>query len=302
MICRAMGLLVNIGSKRIFLAEILDIAIRLPRTYTLKILLEAFGSHPVFQQVGNATTGQGSTSQAIHLVLGIGIVLAHRAFDQMNLGRAALFQVIDFLTRPLSFPVGVIHFSTQAGCFSMLVETQADDRIGIPLQCNEAIQGRPESVTTHRQDDPIELTVLFNGINSGITFTTLDALKILTTGKSFGKLRVFRGFKLIVLDGGVDADHGRFDVLTGFQVNNPRGNEIELLLNLLRRHLTTDEVRGTQDIFLNVQLAVTELGWFQQNRGTGDNDRTDRTKRQSNNASSERTILTQPRHGPASSC
>src|SRR5690606_12400078 len=138
-------------------------------------------------------------------------------------------------------------------------------------------------------------------INSGITFTTLDARKILTTGKSFGKLRVFRGVKLIVLDGGVDADHGRFDVLTGVHVNNPRRTEIELFLNLLRRHLTTDVVRGTQDIFLNVQLAVTELGWFQQNRGTGDNNGTDQTKRQSNNNSAENTIFAKTRHGPASS-
>src|SRR5690606_223115 len=72
-ICRAIGLLLKIGSSRTFFALTSDI-VGLPGTNLFEILLESLLAKPEMEQIGDTTARQGCTRQrinAIHRVLAI---------------------------------------------------------------------------------------------------------------------------------------------------------------------------------------------------------------------------------------
>ncbi|MCY1440063.1 hypothetical protein D9M71_563230 [compost metagenome] len=174
------------------------------------------------------------------------------------------------LARPQRLPLRIVHLAAQTGGLGMLVEAEAGHGIEVALDRHEAVQGRPQAVAAHRQDQGFQLPVGgLHQIDGGKALATLDRGDVLLATERVGQLGILgcleriegRSIQLVGEPAGLQVDHARTDAAG------------EQLLDLLAGHFGLTQTGNGQDAALLVQLTVLDLGRLQRHGGAGDEHR-----------------------------
>ena len=200
---------------------------------------------------------------------GLGRLRVDAALDDLH-GQLALL-IEQGLAGPQRLPLRVVHLATEAGGLAVLVEAEAHDRVQVPFHGDKAVQGRPQAVAAHRQDQGVQRAVLLHQIDSGEMLAALDRGDVLLTRQGLGQLGVLGGLErveaggiLSVAEGAVvQIDHAGLDAL---------GKQC---LHLFGRHARFTQAGNGQDAALLVQLAVLRLNGLERHGTTGNEHRAD---------------------------
>ena len=119
---------------------------------------EALRTQPVFQKIVDAVAGERGAGQAVDLMGGVGVVGVDRALDDRDDGLAAF--IVDLLAGPQRLPAGVVDLAAQTGGLGMLVEAEALHGVQVVLEGDEAVQGRPQAIAAHRQQQGHDLALV----------------------------------------------------------------------------------------------------------------------------------------------
>ncbi|PNG62661.1 hypothetical protein TI06_23215, partial [Vibrio vulnificus] len=87
-------------------------------------------------------------------------------------------------------PFRIVDLAAETGGLAMLVEAEAGDRIEVALERQEAVEGRPQTVAAHRQDQGVELAVGLHQVDRGIALAALDRGDVLGGGQRIRQRRV----------------------------------------------------------------------------------------------------------------
>ena len=221
------------------------------------------------QQVVHALAGQRGTSQAIDLVRGLGRLRIDTALDDFH-GQQPLL-VEQGLAGPQRLPLRIVHLTTQTRGLTVLVEAEADYGIEVALDGNKAVQGRPQTVAAHRQDQGVELAVGFHHIHGGKPLAALDRSDVLRPGEGIGQRWILGRLKRVEAGGVLG-----FTECAGLQVNHAGLDAFGIQrLDRCGRHIPLAQTGNRQNAALLVQLAVFHLGRFQRHSCAGDEHRAD---------------------------
>src|SRR5690606_15413056 len=97
------------------------------------------------------------------------------------------------LAGPLAFPFRVVHLAAETGSLAMLVEAHAHDSVQIAFHRDKTVQGRPQAITTNRQDQGFHFAVLLHHVNGGVALLALDPGDVFTALERLGGFRVLGG-------------------------------------------------------------------------------------------------------------
>ena len=151
---------------------------------------EAVLPEPEAQQILYPPAGQRGAGDGVHLMHGLGTSRFHSALDHPHRHPAAV--VIDLLAGPLRQPAGIVHLAAQAGGLRMLEEAEAADGLEVVLQGDEAVQGGPQAIAAHRQDQGLDPPVLFHQIGHAVAFPAVNRGDVLRRGERVGQGRILR--------------------------------------------------------------------------------------------------------------
>src|SRR5690606_10960146 len=298
-ICRAIGLLSKIGPNSSSLAFIFSAIAHLLAsggcrltlcvssggrcrisTQFVQVRAKTILAHPETHQVVDAIGGQRRASKAIDLVLGTTGAIVDGALDHLD-GQLVLF-VEQLLALPDRFPLRVIHFATEARGFGMLVETETGDGIGIRLQCDKAVQRRPQAIAMDRQDDLAQGALLVTGqVNFSHFRLALDAGDIDATVQANALRRVLGGLALLVA-----VRH--LDIVATFQLDK---TTLDIVEGRRHIHALLIQSRRSKNLHLLVEQFVLFLHRTQHHRGGGDNDRAHQAHQQCDSQGSQYGIM-----------
>ncbi|MCY1553769.1 hypothetical protein D9M68_902870 [compost metagenome] len=131
------------------------------------------------------------------------------------------------------------------------------------------MQGRPQAITTYRQDQGFELALFLHDINRAETFLALDPGDVVTALEHRRQLRILGGFQRI--EGHRILGIGEFAALQIHQLD--ANGAFEHVFDLRTRHARIAQPGNRQDAALFIQQTVVDLGRFKRHSGTGDEHR-----------------------------
>ena len=221
------------------------------------------------QQVVDALAGQGGAGQAVDLVSGLGRLRIDAALDDLH-GQLALL-IEQGLAGPQRLPLRIVHLAAETGGLAVLVEAETDHGVEVALDRDEAVQGRPQAVAAHRQDQGFQRAILLHHVHGGEMLAALDRSDVLLRRQGLGQLGVLGRLERVEAGGILGIAEGAF-----IQVHHAGADALgEQRLHLFAGHARLTQAGDGQDAALLVQLAVLRLGRLERHGRAGDEHRAD---------------------------